>query len=43
MTIFSVLDLSPIREGDGPREAIKNSVDLAIEAEKLGFHRYWLA
>jgi len=43
MTTFSVLDLSPIREGDGPREAIKNSVDLAIETEKMGYHRYWLA
>ena len=43
MTIFSVLDLSPIREGGSPREAIKNSVSLAVETEKLGYHRYWLA
>ena len=43
MTIFSVLDLSPIREGGSPREAIKNSVNLAIETEKMGYHRYWLA
>ena len=43
MTIFSVLDLSPIREGDGPREAIKNSVSLAMETETMGYHRYWLA
>ena len=43
MTIFSVLDLSPIREGGSPREAIKNSVNLAIETERMGYHRYWLA
>ena len=43
MTTFSVLDLSPIREGGSPREAIKNSVNLAIETERMGYHRYWLA
>ena len=43
MTIFSVLDLSPICEGDSAREAIKNSVNLARETEKMGYYRYWLA
>ena len=43
MTIFSVLDLSPITEGGSPRDAILNSVDLAVHAERLGYHRYWLA
>ncbi len=43
MTIFSVLDLSPICEGDNAKDAIKNSVNLAVETEKMGYYRYWLA
>ncbi|GGC96154.1 hypothetical protein GCM10007216_28640 [Thalassobacillus devorans] len=40
---FSVLDLAPIIEGGTPRDAFKNTVDLAQHAEKLGYNRYWLA
>lgn len=40
---FSVLDLAPVPEGSGPRDAIANSVDLAQKAEAWGYHRYWLA
>lgn len=40
---FSVLDLSPVTEGSTPRDALANTLDLARHAEKLGYHRYWLA
>ncbi|MFG1806898.1 MsnO8 family LLM class oxidoreductase [Streptomyces sp. NPDC049040] len=42
-TPFSVLDRSRTREGeDGPR-ALRDTVDFAREAEKLGFHRFWVS
>src|SRR5688572_18206477 len=40
---LSVLDLSPIAEGGSAGESLRNSADLAQHAERLGFHRYWLA
>ena len=40
---FSVLDLSPIPEGSNATVALRNSLDLAQKAEKLGYNRYWLA
>ena len=40
---FSVLDLSPIVEGKTAEDAFRNTRDLAQHAEKLGYHRYWLA
>lgn len=43
MKHFSILDLAPIAEGQSVRDAIGNSVDLARHAEKLGYHRFWLA
>ncbi|MBV8652187.1 MAG: LLM class flavin-dependent oxidoreductase [Alphaproteobacteria bacterium] len=43
MIPFSVLDLSPITEGSDASQALRNSVDLARHAERLGFKRYWLA
>ncbi len=43
MTILSVLDLSPVTEGSTAAQSLKNTLDLARHAEKLGFHRYWLA
>ena len=43
MIPFSVLDLSIITRGAGPREAFRNTIDFAKLAENLGFHRYWLA
>jgi luciferase family oxidoreductase group 1 len=40
---LSVLDQSPIAEGsDGPA-ALRNTIDLAQLADRLGYHRYWLA
>ncbi len=41
--IFSVLDLAPVAEGSTPRDALRNSLDLAPRTEALGFHRYWVA
>jgi luciferase family oxidoreductase group 1 len=43
MTKLSILDLSPIVEGGTAAEALANTVDLARHAERLGYHRYWLA
>ena len=41
--VLSVLDQSPIAEGSAPAEALHHSVDLAVRAEQLGYHRYWVA
>jgi len=44
MTIpFSILDLAPIVEGSDARQALRQSLDLARHAERLGYHRFWLA
>ncbi|MFD1804410.1 luciferase-like monooxygenase [Mixta tenebrionis] len=40
---LSVLDLAPVAQGATPRDAFDASLALARQAEKLGFHRYWLA
>ncbi|WP_029631911.1 LLM class flavin-dependent oxidoreductase [Zavarzinella formosa] len=40
---FSVLDLSPIRQGSTAAESFRNTLDLARHAERLGYHRFWLA
>lgn len=43
MIPFSVLDLSPILEGSDAAQSFRNTVELAQHAERLGYHRYWLA
>jgi luciferase family oxidoreductase group 1 len=40
---LSVLDQSPISEGFTGADALRNSVDLAQLADRLGYHRYWVA
>src|SRR3954464_12461386 len=40
---LSVLDQSPIAEGSTGADALRNSVDLARLADRLGYHRYWVA
>jgi luciferase family oxidoreductase group 1 len=40
---FSVLDLSPVFEGETTGEALRNTLSLAQHAEKLGYNRFWLA
>ncbi|MFI9845770.1 LLM class flavin-dependent oxidoreductase [Nonomuraea sp. NPDC051941] len=44
MTVpLSILDLAPIPSGGTARDAIRNTVDLARQAESFGYRRYWLA
>ena len=43
MQHFSLLDLSPIPEGQTAGDALRNTVSLAQAAEAAGYHRYWLA
>src|SRR5882757_3960477 len=40
---FSVLDLAPILAGGSAADAFGRSLDLARHAERLGYHRFWLA
>jgi luciferase family oxidoreductase group 1 len=40
---LSVLDQSPISQGTSGAEALRNTLDLAKLADRLGYHRYWLA
>ncbi|MDP3547079.1 MAG: LLM class flavin-dependent oxidoreductase, partial [Phreatobacter sp.] len=43
MTLFSILDLAPVPEGKTPGDALRNTIDLARHADRLGYTRYWLA
>lgn len=43
MIPLSVLDLAPIVEGGDVSQALRNSRDLAVIAERLGYNRFWLA
>ncbi|MDO5528999.1 MAG: MsnO8 family LLM class oxidoreductase, partial [Paracoccus sp. (in: a-proteobacteria)] len=40
---YSILDLAPVPEGSDTRQALENSTQLAVMADGLGYHRYWLA
>ena len=40
---LSVLDQSPVPSGSTPADALRETVALAQAAERLGYHRYWLA
>ncbi|MBB5159788.1 MsnO8 family LLM class oxidoreductase [Saccharopolyspora phatthalungensis] len=42
-TPLSVLDLSPIVSGQTSADALRNTIDLAQRAERLGYRRYWVA
>jgi alkanesulfonate monooxygenase SsuD/methylene tetrahydromethanopterin reductase-like flavin-dependent oxidoreductase (luciferase family) len=42
-TPLSVLDLVPVTSGSTAAEALRNSIDLARQAERLGYARYWFA
>ncbi|MCT2535216.1 LLM class flavin-dependent oxidoreductase [Aquibacillus koreensis] len=39
----SVLNLAPIRQGQGAKEAIESMVGLARATEDMGYVRYWIA
>ncbi len=40
---LSVLDQSPVRKGGSARQAIAETLELAAAADRLGYHRYWIA
>ncbi len=42
-TALTVLDLVPISSGSNAAEALRNSIDLAQQTERLGYTRYWFA
>src|SRR6476661_993468 len=43
MIPLSILDLSSIVQGGSASDALANTLDLARHAERLGYHRFWLA
>jgi luciferase family oxidoreductase group 1 len=43
MLRLSVLDQSPISEGSTGSQALHDTIDLARLADRLGYHRYWVA
>ena len=40
---LGILDQSPIISGHTAAQAVHETIRLAKAAEKLGYHRYWLA
>jgi luciferase family oxidoreductase group 1 len=40
---LSVVDQSPVPSGSTPADALRNTIDLARLADRLGYERYWLA
>ncbi len=40
---LSILDQSPVSEGSSGSQALQNTIDLARLADRLGYHRYWVA
>jgi luciferase family oxidoreductase group 1 len=42
-TPYSLLDLSPIRQGGSAAESFASSLDLARHAERWGYTRFWVA
>jgi alkanesulfonate monooxygenase SsuD/methylene tetrahydromethanopterin reductase-like flavin-dependent oxidoreductase (luciferase family) len=42
-TPLTVLDLVPISSGSTATQALRNSIDLAQQTERLGYTRYWFA
>lgn len=41
--LLSVLDQSPIPAGRDAATAFANTIDLAVQTDRLGFHRFWVA
>ncbi|MFD5892946.1 MULTISPECIES: LLM class flavin-dependent oxidoreductase [unclassified Streptomyces] len=42
-TPLAVLDLVPVSSGSDPGQALRNSIDLAQQAERFGYTRHWFA
>lgn len=40
---ISILDLTPVIRGASSRQALQSSVELAVLADRLGYHRLWFA
>jgi len=40
---LSILDQSPVSEGSSGARALQNTIDLARLADRLSYHRYWVA
>ncbi|GMA41181.1 LLM class flavin-dependent oxidoreductase [Mobilicoccus caccae] len=40
---LSILDLAPVSAGSSAVDALRDSTLLAQEAERLGYHRFWMA
>ena len=43
MPPLSILDLSVVTTATPPAQALRNTIDLAQLADRLGYTRYWLA
>jgi luciferase family oxidoreductase group 1 len=43
MPRLSVLDLSPVTGDATPAQAVRETLEVARAAERLGFHRFWVA
>lgn len=43
MIPLSVLDLAVVSQGSSISETIRQSRELAVQVEKLGYHRFWMA
>ena len=41
--LLSLLDQSPVSEGSTASDALQNTINLAQHAERLGYHRFWVA
>lgn len=40
---LSILDVAPVVRGTDAGDSLRNSIALVQEAERLGYHRYWVA
>src|SRR5207302_916470 len=40
---LSVLDLAPVPDGGTAAQALRDTIDLARHAERLGYRRFWVA
>ncbi|MGE0751712.1 MAG: LLM class flavin-dependent oxidoreductase [Variibacter sp.] len=43
MSALSILDLSPVTTATSGAQALRNTIDLARLADRLGYERYWVA
>ena len=43
MTTLSVLDLSPVGGDNTQAQAVRETIEVAKAAERLGYHRFWVA